>query len=361
MVRESSKKDYSMSSKYSKLMVGLNDTILNVLKKMDSTNRKLLIVMNDDIFKSLISIGDIQRAIIKGVELSSPIYNILREDITIATTNEEVSKVKERMRVRRNELMPVVSPSGQLVDVIFWEDLFQEERKKAIKPLKLPVIIMAGGQGTRLKPLTNVLPKALIPIKNKTMIEEIMDRFLSCGCRNFFISVNYKAEMIQYYFKTLQNREYRIKYIREEKPLGTAGSLFLLKDKINTTFFVTNCDILVDQDYDEILKYHINNKNEITIVAALKNYAIPYGTLTSHEDGLLKSLQEKPEYTYKINTGLYILEPHLLNEVPQNEPYHITDLIEKLLALNRRVGVFPVSDNSWIDIGSLQEYKFRPE
>lgn len=346
-----------MRHKFPDLIVNKEDSILFVLKKMDQSKRKLLIVMNDDKFAGLVSIGDIQRAIIKGTDVHTSISGILRQDVTVASTEDDLDGVKERMKIRRNELMPVVSTEGKLIDVIFWEDLFAEEcQKKKRMNLNLPVIIMAGGEGTRLKPLTNVLPKALIPVRNKTIIEEIMDRFLDCGCRDFFISVNYKAEMIRYYLDNLQNPLCNVNYIKEDKPLGTAGSLYLLRDKINTTFFVSNCDIIIDQDYVDILNYHRENKNEITVVAALKHYEIPYGTLKSGEDGLLESIQEKPEFVYKINTGFYILEPNLINEIPDNNFFHITDLIEKLLLEDRRVGVFPVSEKSWMDIGNWDEY-----
>jgi dTDP-glucose pyrophosphorylase len=346
-----------MRQKFSSLVIDKDNSVLSALKQMDLSKRKLLIVVDRDIFTSLVSIGDIQRAIIKGIDLTAPIHQILRPEVRFASTQDDMQQVKERMRTRRNELMPVVSPSGELVDVILWEDLFEEERAiKGAVMLNLPVIIMAGGKGTRLKPLTNVLPKPLIPIHRKTIIEDIMDRFVDCGCHDFYLSVNHKSEIIRYYFDTLQNPEYRIQYFQEEKPLGTAGSLHLLKNKISTTFFVSNCDIIVEQDYSEILNYHRENENEITIVAALKNYPIPYGTLTTAEDGLLQSIQEKPEIVFKINTGVYILEPHLINEIPENQFYHITYLIEKLRQEKRRVGVFPVSDKSWIDIGNWEEY-----
>lgn len=346
-----------MRQRYPDLIVNKEDTILCVLKKMDLSQRKLMIVMDRNQFESLISIGDIQRAIIKGFDLNAPIYQILRHEVSFATTQDDLALIKERMKVRRNELMPVVSSSGELVNVIFWEDLFEEEYpSKAEVKLNLPVIIMAGGQGTRLKPLTNVLPKPLIPIRSKTIIEEIMDRFVDCGCNDFFLSVNHKAELIRYYLDSLRNPEYRINYFQEDKPLGTAGSLHLLKDKIHSTFFVSNCDIIIEQDYSEILNYHSENNNEITVVAALKNYSIPYGTLTTCEDGLLQTIQEKPEIIFQINTGFYILEPHLINEIPDNQVYHITYLIEKLQQENRRVGVFPVSEKSWTDIGNWEEY-----
>lgn len=346
-----------MKARHSDLLVRKEETILNVLKRMDNTGRKLLLVMDGDRFESVISIGDIQRAIIKGVDIVSAISGILRAEVCFALSTDDLTVVRERMKNRRNELMPIVSHSGELVDIIFWEDLFGE--KHVLTPearLNLPVVIMAGGQGTRLKPLTNVLPKPLIPINSKTIIEGIMDRFNACGCNEFYISINYKAELIRYYLDSLENKSYNICYFQEEKPLGTGGSLHLLKDRITSTFFVSNCDIIIDQDYTEIFRYHVENRNEITVVAAIKNYSIPYGTLTTREDGLLLDIEEKPEFVFKINTGFYILEPNLLNEIPCNEFYHITSLIEKLQKEGRRVGVFPVSEGSWIDIGTWSEY-----
>ena len=215
---------------------------------------------------------------------------------------------------------------------------------------------MAGGQGTRLRPLTNVLPKPLIPIGEQTMMEDIMDRFVECGCKSFYVSVNYMAEFIRHYFDNFSKHKYTIEYFQEDKPLGTAGSLHLLKGKINDTFFVSNCDSILDEDYGEILRYHRENKNEITVVSVMKSIYIPYGTLETGEDGLLKVIQEKPELTFKINTGMYILEPHLLNEIPSDRVYHITYLIDKLVKEKRRVGVFPVNEGSWTDVGNWDEY-----
>jgi NDP-sugar pyrophosphorylase family protein len=138
--------------------------------------------------------------------------------------------------------------------------------------------------------------------------------------------------------------------------MGTIGSLSLLKGKINKSFFVSNCDILIDQDYTEILNFHSEQKNEITIIAALKHFPIAYGTIETGENGQLINLTEKPELTFKINSGMYLLEPDLINEIPENEFFHITDLISKLLRDKRKVGVFPVSENSWTDIGDWDMY-----
>jgi len=332
-------------------------TITEALRQMDKVNRKLLIVINPNLsFFGLLSIGDIQRAIIKNLPLETKIDKILREDITVACATDDLSAVKKRMKERRNELMPILDENNNIVDVIFWENLFKEKRIRS--QINLPVVIMAGGRGSRLKPLTNVIPKPLIPINKKTIIEDIMDRFVEHGCHDFYISVNYKADMIRYYFDSLNNNDYQIDYFQEDNPLGTAGSLSFLKGKIATTFFVSNCDILIDEDYEEVLTYHQTNNNDITLVAALKTIAIPYGTLETSENGILTSIVEKPEINFKINSGMYIIESHILKEIPDNTFLHITDLIESLIKKGSRVGVFPVSENSWRDMGSLAEYKF---
>lgn len=338
------------------LLIENDATVLVALKQMDRIKRKLLIVVDHGQFKSLVSIGDIQRAILQNVSMEVPVSTILRKEINVAHIGDDMGAIREAMRMRRIDFMPVLNEYNEIADVIFWEDLFLENESRYSADLKLPVVIMAGGKGTRLKPLTNVLPKPLIPIGDQTMLEDIMDRFVNCGCDCFYVSVNYKADVIKRYFDVLKNPCYKITYFNEVKPLGTAGSLYLLKNKIHTTFFVSNCDILIDQNYAEIIDYHRENKNELTVVAAIKHLAIPYGTLETKENGLLKTISEKPEFIFKINTGLYVLEPHLLDEIPQDQFYHITSLIEKLCHENRKVGVFPISEGAWTDIGNWEEY-----
>lgn len=192
--------------------------------------------------------------------------------------------------------------------------------------------------------------------KKKTMLEEIFERFADYRCNEFHISVNYKAELIEYYIKQ-QKLPYNISFFKEVKPLGTAGSLTMLKGKINKTFIVSNCDILIDQDYSEILDYHKKNKNEITIVAALKHYPIPYGIIETGNNGNLLKLIEKPELTFQINSGMYFIEPQLINEIPEHEFFHITQLIDQVKERGGAVGVFPVSERSWRDIGEWSEYQ----
>lgn len=345
-----------MKESIKKICIDFNATILSALKQMDVLHCKLLIVTKDGQYNNLLSIGDVQRAILKGVDLNSALNKIMRPVTNVASVHQNRAEVEQYVRDHKAEFMPIVDDDGNLVDVIFWEELFKTIVHHRTADFNLPVIIMAGGQGTRLRPLTNVLPKPLIPIGDQTMLEDIMDRFVECGCHDFYISVNYKAEIIRRYMDNLDKPQYNISYFQEDKPLGTAGSLHLLKHKIKDTFFVSNCDIIIDEDYGEILHYHQINNNEITIVAAIKNYSIPYGTLETKEDGLLSDIKEKPEFTFKINTGMYILEPHLIDEIPEDKFYHITYLIEKMMREGRRVGVYPINEGSWTDIGNWDEY-----
>ncbi len=345
-----------MKDRIKQICIDSNATVLAALKQMDVTRRKLLIVTDGDKYRSVLSIGDIQRAIIRGESMNESIVKILRPATKVAKASQERSEVEKYVMEHKNEYMPIVDDEDNIVDVVFWDELFKTEIHHRTEDFNLPVVIMAGGQGTRLRPLTNVLPKPLIPIGEQTMMEDIMDRFVECGCQNFYVSVNYMADFMRHYFDNFSKHDYHIEYFQEDKPLGTAGSLHLLKGKINDTFFVSNCDSILDEDYGEILRYHRENKNEITVVSVVKSIYIPYGTLVTGEGGLLSSIHEKPELTFQVNTGMYILEPHLLKEIPSDRVYHITYLIDKLVKESRRVGVYPVNEGSWTDIGNWDEY-----
>lgn len=341
--------------KISNISIDYKSSIMQSLKMMDTQKVKLLFVFSDETFRGLLTIGDIQRAIIAGVDLSNGLSEILDTKKIYASIDDDLSSIKGQMFKLRAECMPVLDSKGNLVDVYFWKDLFSREESKQKIKLNIPVVIMAGGKGTRLAPLTNVFPKPMIPVGDKTIIETIMDKFVAYGCHDFHLSVNYKADTIKNYFDFVSNSDYNISYFQEEKPMGTAGSLRLLKNQINSTFFVSNCDILVEEDYAAILDYHKRNGNELTVVAAVKTFSIPYGTINTCADGLLKSIEEKPTLSFKINTGLYILEPSLINDIP-DDFFHITHLMEKLKAQGRRVGVYPISQNDWKDMGDWNEY-----
>lgn len=332
-------------------------SVLSALKKMDKEGVKSLLLIDGGFLLSVISIGDIQRAIIKNLPMDTSVVDIIRPQVTVARVEDVKEEVRKQMMQLRTEIMPVVDNDNHLVDVYFWDDFFTEKKQVQKLDTNVPVVIMAGGFGTRLKPLTNVIPKALIPISEKTILEHIVGNFTEIGATQFFITVNYKHELIKYYMDGVSTPDYSLEYVLESKPLGTAGSLGLLKNRISSTFFVTNCDILIEEDYTEIYKYHQQSKNDITIVASLKHIHIPYGTLETGEQGELVSLKEKPEITLMINTGMYILEPHILDYIQDDTFIHITSIIELVKQNGGKVGVFPVSEKSWTDIGEWDGYK----
>ncbi len=349
-----------MNTQFKGRVIDMDASIMDALKLMDKIDKKLVLIIAENKFIGLLSAGDIQRAIIQSKPLQTAVQDIIRTNIKVAKSDDSIQTIKKMMMDYRMEMCPVISESNEILKVYFWEDIFEINKPTLNSKLDLPVVIMAGGLGTRLKPLTNVLPKPLIPIGERTMLEEIMDRFAVHQCSDFYISVNYKADLIEYYINDL-NLPLNINFFRETKPLGTAGSLSLLKDKIKKTFFVNNCDIIIDQDYTEIYNYHKEHNNKITIVAALKQFLIPYGTVETSDGGELIAIKEKPDLNFWINTGMYLLEPEVLKEIPEGDFFHITHLIDKLKSQGKKVGVFPVSEGSWLDTGEWGEYNKTQE
>lgn len=337
-----------------KRIIAADCTILEAMKKMDEIKMKILFVFTDKRFDGILTLGDIQRAIIKGYVLADNVSQILDKNKIYASVDESIDTIRKKMKAIRAECMPILQ-SGKLVEVYTWEDLFETDTEPLKDLIDLPVVIMAGGKGTRLKPLTNVIPKPLVPVGDKTILEVIMDQFETIGCHKFYMSVNYKADMIKYYLSQLDHK-YDVEFFMEDKPLGTIGSVALLKGKIKTPFFVSNCDSINEQDYRDVYGYHISNHNDMTIVTMVKSMKIPYGVIETGEDGLMVELKEKPEHTYMVNSGVYILNPDLIDEIPGGQFFHITHLMEKVKMRGGRVGCFPVSEHSWRDMGEWPEY-----
>jgi dTDP-glucose pyrophosphorylase len=345
------------SDKIKQKIIDASTTLIQTMKKMDEGFTKSLMVFEGERFIGIITNGDLQRAIISKVPFDTPIIKVVNNSNKYyAHEGDNREDIKAWMIEKRAEFMPILDNEVNLVDVIFWDEVIsdtvvEDNRRKIV----LPVVIMAGGKGTRLKPITNVIPKPLVPVGDKTILEVIMDQFESIGCHKFYMSVNYKADMMKYYLSQLPH-QYDIEFFQEEKPLGTIGSVSLLKGKINTPFFVSNCDSINEQDYRDVYDYHVQNHNDLTIVTMVKSFRIPYGVIETGEDGLMVALSEKPELTYQVNTGVYILNPTCIDEIPENEFFHITHLMEKIKTRGGRVGCFPVSEHAWKDMGEWPEY-----
>mgnify|MGYP001293913689 CR=1 FL=1 len=332
-------------------------TIRQAMKILDKVSTKCLIVVNktDKILGTLTD-GDIRRSILRGSDPSEIISNsFFKSPITLRKKDFTIKIAKDLMASEKLDLVPIVDDNDILVDYVNGERI-----GKINQPNKnlsdIPVVIMAGGKGSRLEPFTKILPKPLVPINDKPIIEHIIDRFIFFGCNDFHLTVNYKGKLLKAYFEELQP-DYKISFVDEKKPLGTAGSLKKLVDNFNDSFFVTNCDIIIKTDYDTLYDFHKEGGYDITLVASMKEYVIPYGTCELNGQGNLSRISEKPHYNLLINTGLYILNPNVLTFIPEDKCYHITQLIDDVNMQGGRVGVFPVDDDVWIDVGQWTEYQ----
>ena len=222
------------------------------------------------------------------------------------------------------------------------------------KEPRVLAIILGGGKGTRLDPFTRVLPKPLIPVGDHPIVELIMNEYQSYGCDDFHIIVNYKKELMKAYFSD-NEKSYRISWYDEEKPLGTGGGLSLLRGVFKDTFFFANCDALLTANYESMLKFHKENENVITMVCAYKNLNIPYGVVKIGRNGMIDQMEEKPLLSFLVNTGIYIVEPEVIDDIEDGVSIGFPDIVEKERQKGKKVAAFPVSENDWMDMGQLPE------
>ena len=346
-----------ITNKLEKFLVDEDDTLLSSMKKLDANAHKILFVIDKtEKLTGSLTDGDIRRWILSGNNLSEKVFSVCNKSPMSVPESYSNEDVKELMLSNNIECIPIVSSNCTIKDLIFWTEIFQAAKVSIPKKqMNYPVIIMAGGFGTRLVPFTTILPKPLIPIGNKTIVEHIIDRFLPYGIDHFYMTVNHKSNIIKSYFEDI-DKDYSINFIVENKPLGTAGSLKLVKEEIDDIVIVTNCDIVIHADYSEIVDFHINSGYDITLVSSMMHYKIPYGICEIDKGGSLIEIREKPEYNFLISTGMYILNKKILEYIPDDQFFHITHLMEEVKKQGGSVGVFPISEKSWDDTGEWDEY-----
>ncbi|WP_338535941.1 sugar phosphate nucleotidyltransferase [Helicovermis profundi] len=324
-------------------------TMLEAMQQLDSVAKKVLFITRNGCFVASITDGDIRRWILKKGNLDTKVRKIANYNPKYLLEEDKI-KAKEFMKKHSIEALPILDKNNNILSVVLWND----EEVEPQRILEVPVIIMAGGLGKRLYPYTKILPKPLIPIGEIPIVEHIMNRFNRYGGDQFYLVVNHKKNMIKAYFNEIE-KAYKVDYIDEDKPLGTGGGLSLLKGKINSTFILSNCDILIEEDYEKIYNYHKKEKNLITMVCSLKNIKIPYGVIEISETGEIESMKEKPEMSFFTNTGMYIVEPKIIEELEEDTAIGFPDIIEQYKAKGEKIGIYPISENSWMDMGQLDE------
>jgi dTDP-glucose pyrophosphorylase len=340
------------------LLVPPTATVKEAMARLDQSHEQILLVAGKG--RALIGTltdGDIRRHILAEGDLKDPVSIVCNKNPRTVEAGAPASQVRQLMLEKRIRQVPVVDARRCVIDVLRWEDILGNGSGPKGDPLGVPVVIMAGGKGMRLDPFTRILPKPLIPMDDKPLVQNIMDRFRDFGCTRFYMTVNYKAQMIRSYFDGDETRGlYDIHYVHEKEETGTAGSLALLAPKLRGDFFLSNCDVVVKADYADMLKFHREKGNVITIVASMQSVRVPYGVIELEKDGGLKQLREKPEYDLLANTGFYLLSEKVKRHFPKKTAFDMPHLIAAVRAGGGAVGVYPVSQGAWNDVGQWAEY-----
>ena len=324
--------------KVEELFIEPTATVLETLRKLDETGQRILFIAPEGKLKAVITDGDIRKFFLRGGTPDQTVDNAANYH-PLSVSVAERGKARGILQKYCIDALPVLNKRGIITDIIFAHGLDVDNRKQ----VDIPVVMMAGGLGTRLYPYTKILPKPLI-----------MDRFRDFGCHDFTMIVNYKKGMIKSYFNELE-KDYHVNFADEDVFMGTGGGLCLLKGKIGTPFFFTNCDTLLDVDFGDIYEYHRAHGNLVTMICAFKHYTVPYGVVELGEDGGIAAMREKPELDFLTNTGVYVVEPRVVEEMRDGEFIGFPDVIERYRQAGEKVGVYPISESSWMDMGQLEE------
>lgn len=335
---------------FEKYCVDSTFTVRQTIEKMEKELIKAVIVIDSDsTVIGLFSNGDMRNFFLKGGNLSDSITQAMNKNPKLYSS---MTEVKEEQKNRIRVIYPIVNSEKKLISVVDNDDDSIHGKTDFLKDV--PLVIQAGGKGTRLYPYTKILPKPLIPIGDISITERIINSFTKYGCNDVYMILNHKANMIKAYMADV-DKNYTLDYVTETEFLGTGGGLKLLKGKVNKTFFLSNCDILVDADYECIYKTHKKQGNKITFVCSMKDVVIPYGVIKTDDNGAIKEMIEKPSFSFLINTGLYMIEPEVLDDLKDGEFIHLPDLAQRYMDKGEKVGVFPVSEKAWLDMGQFSE------
>ena len=345
-----------------KYFISPADTVRQALKKLNLNGKKVLLVV-DECHRLLgtLSDGDIRAFILSGRSLLSRVKSMYHSSpLTLEQQSYTLEKARQVFLENTIDLIPILDQKSRVIEFITWKQAFaQEENPQKIsgkKKLSIPVVIMAGGKGSRLDPFTRIFPKPLLPIGDKPVIEEIIDGFRACGANEFIISLNFKAAMIQAFFDNIDH-DYHLTFVREKDFLGTAGSLLLVEKMVPETFIVSNCDIIVKADFNDILEFHHNQGAMMTIVSSIQHFRIPYGVIYFKKGGRVTGIKEKPEFTFPINTGVYMINREVISLIPHTGAFDMPSLIQRLIDKKHKVVLYPINEGDYIDIGQWDEFK----
>ena len=331
------------------LVITPDMTIEQAMQTIDQGACKTVFLVEEGILKGALTDGDVRRFLLRGGSIKDNVSQVVNYNPRFfLESNMESSQ--EYMAKNILTALPVVDEQMRLIRV----DRLNDASVHREISTDVPVVMMAGGLGTRLKPYTEIIPKPLIPIGPKTIAEHILDRFEAYGCKRFYMILNYKKSLIKAYFKDIASYD-GLTFVEEPFFMGTAGGIGLIQKQCEEDFFLVNCDIIVDFDYYQIWKEHRKKGNIVTMVSASKRISVPYGTVEADAEGRVNSLVEKPQLIYNVNTGMYLCNARVFQYLENQEKVDMPDLILRCINAGERVGQVVIEENYWYDMGQPEE------
>ncbi len=333
----------------SKYTINYNEPITQALSILNETDVGIALIINDlGVLLGTLTDGDIRRGLLKGFDLNDAVNNVMKTDFTFASINDDIKSIKSKFSESYKHQIPVLDGEGKLIEL-----LIDIDNSKA--SIDNPVVIMAGGFGQRLRPYTISCPKPMLKLGEKPILQIVLEEFRQYGFKKFYISVNYLKEQIMDFFEDGNSFDVSIKYLIEDKPLGTAGSLSLLHGKINESFIVANGDILTRFNPMDLLNFHSNQDSIATLCVREYQVSVPFGVVETKGVELLKLL-EKPSYSYMVNAGIYAFKPSILNLIKKNMKIDMPDLLIHAKEKGNKISTCPIHE-FWIDIGRPESLK----
>lgn len=340
---------YLKKTELSKIILDENSRIKDAINIIKKIRFKIVLVVNKkNKFVGTITNGDIRRNLLSGLDLNDPIISVTNCN-PVYVNKKNLNKIEVLMFKNKILSIPIIDRRKKIISM-YHKNL----KRKYFR--NTPIVVMAGGKGKRLLPLTKNTPKAMIKIKGKPMLENLLLKAKSSGYKKFFLSVNYLSNKILNYFKTGKKWKVSIEYIKEKKPLGTVGSLSLLNSNITENFILMNCDVVTDVNLSELEEYHKNNNAALTITAHIRKSKIEYGVLETK--GIkLEKFTEKPILNHYINAGIYVFNKKILKYIRPNKNYDLPDLLTYLMKINKKIIIYPLYE-SWIDVGLIKDLNY---
>lgn len=330
------------------------ETVREALIKLDKLGSDAILFVVDDLNKLLGSLtdGDLRRGFIKGLGFDNTLSDFIQKDPKFIRVNEYNLNQLEEFKIMNFKVIPILNSKHEIIDVLNFRT------RSTLIPAD--AVLMAGGEGKRLRPLTENTPKPLLKVGDKPIIEYNIDRLKTVGVKNIHLSVNYLAEQLIEYFRDGSDKALNIKYVREDKPLGTIGSILLVDHFEHEDIIVMNSDLLTNIDYSDFFKFYKDSNAEMAVAATSYHVDVPYAVLEVDNVNTVKSLKEKPRYTYYSNAGIYIIKKDILKMIPENQFFDITDLMDRILEMNLKLITYPIN-GYWLDIGKHEDFKKAQE